>query len=65
MCIFGVVVAWSIYISGKKAFQLRAEEQKREREENGDFMAMPETDADDKMESTAVNADADKTSQKS
>jgi len=28
-------------------------------------MEMPETDADDKMESTAVNADVDKTSQKS
>jgi len=28
-------------------------------------MEMAETDADDKMDSTAVNADADKTSQKS
>ena len=65
MCIFGIVVAWSIYISGKKAFQLRREEQAKELAENGDFMEMPETDADDKMESTAVNADADKTSQKS
>jgi len=26
MVVFGVVVAWSIYISGKKAFQLRREE---------------------------------------
>jgi len=28
-------------------------------------MEMAETDADDKMETTAINADADKTSQKS
>lgn len=58
MCIFGIVVAWSIYISGKKAFQLRREEKAKELAENGDFMEMPETEADeDKMESTAVNAD--------
>jgi len=30
MCVFGVVVAWSIYISGKKAFYLRREENARE-----------------------------------
>jgi hypothetical protein len=58
MCIFGIVVAWSIYISGKKAFQLRREEKAKELAENGDFMEMPETEADeDKMESPAVNAD--------
>jgi hypothetical protein len=59
MCIFGIVVAWSIYISGKKAFQLRREEKEKEALENGDYMEMAETDADDKMESPAVNADAD------
>jgi len=29
MIIFGIVVAWSIYISGKKAFALRKEENER------------------------------------
>lgn len=30
MVIFGIVVAWSIYISGKKAFALRREENEKE-----------------------------------
>lgn len=63
MCVFGVVVAWSIYISGKKAFQLRREENARELADKGEYMEMPETDAEG-METAAVN-DEDKGSQKS
>lgn len=63
MCVFGIVVAWSIYISGKKACQLKREEDARAALENGDYMEMPETEADDNMEAameaaTTVNDDA-------
>lgn len=65
MCVFGVVVAWSIYISGKKAFQLRREENARELADKGEYMEMPETDAEG-METAAVNdAGSAKGSQKS
>jgi len=40
MCVFGVVVAWSIYISGKKAFQLRREEKAKELADKGEYMEM-------------------------
>jgi len=44
MCIFGIVVAWSIYISGKKAFALRREENLKEAAaiaaDAGDYMGM-------------------------
>jgi len=45
MCVFGVVVSWSIYISGKKACQLRKEENEKLALERGDYMEMAETDA--------------------
>ena len=58
MCIFGVVVAWSIYISGNKAIQLRREEIAKAAADNGEYMEMVETEAEGMMEgeSTAVNA---------
>lgn len=58
MCIFGVVVAWSIYISGKKAIQLRNEENAKAAADNGEYMEMVETEAEGNMDgtSTAVNA---------
>jgi len=50
MVIFGVVVAWSIYISGKKAFQLRREEIAAAAALNGDYTELAETtDAEEKM----------------
>lgn len=44
MIVFGVVVSWSIYISGKKACQLRKEENEKLALERGDYMEMAETD---------------------
>ena len=43
MVVFGVVVAWSIWVSGKKACQLRREENAKLAAERGDYMEM--TDA--------------------
>jgi hypothetical protein len=43
MVIFGIVVAWSIYISGKKAFQLRREEIAAAAALNGDYTELAET----------------------
>jgi len=50
MVIFGVVVAWSIYISGKKAFQLRREEIAAAAALNGDYTELAETtEAEEEM----------------
>lgn len=50
MVVFGIVVAWSIYISGKKAFQLRREEIAAAAALNGDYTELAETtDAEEKM----------------
>jgi len=63
MVVFGIVVAWSIYISGKKACQLRREEKAKELADKGEYMEMtdePEEAAPTNMETTAsvaVNAD--------
>jgi len=46
MIVFGVVVSWSIYISGKKACQLRKEENEKLALERGDYMEMAETDVE-------------------
>lgn len=43
MCVFGVVVAWSIYTSGKKACQLRKAEKEKEAKEKGDYVMMEDT----------------------
>lgn len=43
MVVFGIVVAWSIYISGKKAFQLRREEIAAAAALNGDYTELAET----------------------
>ena len=53
MVIFGIVVAWSIYISGKKAFALR-------REENEKAAAAEAANADDYMGMDAMDMDAPK-----
>jgi KaiC/GvpD/RAD55 family RecA-like ATPase len=52
MCVFGVVVMWSIYTSGKKAFQLRKAEKIKEAKEKGDYVEMEETPME-MMESAA------------
>lgn len=68
MCVFGVVVAWSIYISGKKAFQLRREEKAKELADKGEYMEMTDDMAMDEsapprnMETTATAVNADNTS---
>jgi len=65
MCVFGVVVVCAIYFSGKKAFQLRREEKAKELADRGEYMKMPETDAE-AMDLAAVNeACSPMTSQKS
>ena len=43
MVVFGIVVVWSIYISGKKAFQLRREEIAAAAALNGDYTELAET----------------------
>jgi len=50
MIVFGVVVSWSIYISGKKACQLRKEENEKLALERGDYMEMADTAAEDQPE---------------
>jgi len=66
MCVFGVVVAWSIYISGKKAFQLRREEKAKELADKGEYMEMTDTMDESapptNMETTATAVNADNTS---
>jgi hypothetical protein len=42
MLVYGVVLAWSIYTAGKKAFQLRREEKAQEAADRGDYTELAE-----------------------
>jgi hypothetical protein len=57
MVIFGVVVAWSIYISGKKAFALKREEDAKAAADNGEYMELAETAVNDTEGTEAAAAE--------
>lgn len=60
MVVFGIVVAWSIYISGKKAFQLRREEIAAAAALNGDYTELAETTELEEFEAMPANLDSPK-----
>lgn len=65
MVIFGIVVAWSIYISGKKAFALRREENEKEAAalaaNDDEFMGMDAMGMEVVPTANSMNADTEGT----